>query len=215
MIEAVLLDVDGVLTDSEPLHLEATNQVLSQFKANLTEEDIKAYLGMDELSFWKAMIERFDLNETAEALGKQRIAAAVELIREGILPLPGVPEFISGLLMRGLPLAAASASSRPVVEAILTELGLLRSLQAVISGDDVARGKPDPEIFLKAADALGMKPAQCMVVEDAPFGVEAAVTAGMFVVAVQNRYNVDLDLSKANRIFSGLNHFDWNLLEER
>ncbi|MFH2003031.1 MAG: HAD family phosphatase [Planctomycetota bacterium] len=214
MFDAVILDVDGVLTDSEPLHLEATNQVLSLFDASLSEEGCKAYLGMDERSFWLAMIERFHLKESPEALGEKRIHAAVNLIREGIVPMPGVPEFVSGLLMRGYPIAAASSSSRPVVETILTELGLRRSFKVVISGDQVACGKPEPEIFLMAARTLNGDPKQCMVVEDSPKGITAARRADMFIVAVQNRYNLNLDLSQADRIFSGLDHFDWSLLDD-
>ena len=117
--------------------------------------------------------------------------------------------------MRGLSLAPASSSPRIVVEAILEELGLARSFQAVISGDQVERGKPEPDIFLKASHALGIPPERCMVVEDAPHGIMGARRAGMFVIAVRNRYNLDLDLSQANRIFSSLDHFDWTLFEER
>lgn len=215
MIEAVIFDVDGVLVDSEPLHLDATNRVLAKYDKQLSAEDNTAYLGMDELSYWKALIERFDLDADPEALGRERITLALVLIREGILSLPGVAECITGLLMRGLRLAAASSSSREVVDAILQELGLKASFQTVICGDEVACGKPDPEIFLKAAQGLGIAPDRCLVIEDAPHGLTAAHAAGMPAVAVLNRYNQDLDLSRALQVFNGLQRFDWDLLEGR
>jgi beta-phosphoglucomutase-like phosphatase (HAD superfamily) len=97
----------------------------------------------------------------------------------------------------------------------LVELGLKKSFQVVVCGDEVRRSKPDPEIFLKAAEGLGVQPDQCLVIEDSPNGIQAAREAGMLPVAVLNQYNFDLDLTAAERIFSGLAHFDWNLFEER
>lgn len=214
-MEAVIFDVDGVLTDSEPLHLDAANRVLEPFNARLEEEENQALLGLDEKTFWQKMIERFHLGEEPKALADRRVLEVLGLIREGILPLPGVPEFITGLIMRGLPLATASSSPRVVVEAILEELGIERAFQSVISGDDVEEGKPEPHIFLKAAAALEVPPEECMVIEDSPNGILAARRAGMFVVAVENRYNRGLDLSEADRVFSGLNLFDWSLFDER
>ncbi|MHC4941781.1 MAG: HAD family hydrolase [Planctomycetota bacterium] len=215
MIEAVIFDVDGVLTDSEPLHLEATNRVLANLGKALDEEENKEYLGLDERDFWKKVVARFELEADPESLGAQRIAEYLELVQDGLLPMPGVPECITGMLMRGLSLAAASSSSRKVVDATLVELGLKKSFQVVVCGDEVRRSKPDPEIFLKAAEGLGVQPDQCLVIEDSPNGIQAAREAGMLPVAVLNQYNFDLDLTAAERIFSGLAHFDWNLFEER
>lgn len=214
-MEAVIFDVDGVLTDSEPLHLDAANRVLDPFGAKLSEEDNLEYLGLDDRAFWKEMINRFQIEADPDTLKASRVAAVIAMIREGIVPLPGVPEFVTGLVMRGLKIGAASSSPRPVVDAILDELGLKNAFQATVTGDEVSQGKPDPEIFLKAAQALNTAPDQCMAVEDSPNGILAARRADMFTVAVQNRYNFNLDLSRADRIFSGLNHFDWTLFEER
>lgn len=214
-MEAVIFDVDGVLTDSEPLHLDAANRVLESFNARLSEEENQALLGLDEKTFWQKMIERFQLAEEPKALADRRVLEVLRLIREGILPLPGVPEFITGLIMRGLLLATASSSPRVVVEAILEELGIERTFRSVICGDDVEEGKPAPHIFLKAAAALDVPPEECMVIEDSPNGILAARRAGMFVVAVENQYNRGLDLRAADRVFSGLNRFDWSLFDER
>lgn len=215
MIETVIFDMDGVLVDSEPLHLEATNMILSRFGLNFSEEDIKPYLGLDERSFWTEMKEKYELEADPAELGKERIAEAVKMIREGLQPMPGVPEVVTGMLMRGLTLAVATSSAQVVADATLDEIGLLHSFKAVVTADDVAKAKPEPEIFLKAAEAVGSTPERCMVIEDSPNGIDAAVKARMFAVAVLNRYNQNLDLSGAARIFSGLSRLDWNLFDER
>jgi HAD superfamily hydrolase (TIGR01509 family) len=211
-MDAVIFDVDGTLTDTEPLHFEAANKVLARFGVQLSEEENSHLLGLDEPSFWQEVIRRFDLSADPAALGTSRMEEVLTLIREGIVPLPGIPELITGLIMRGFPLATASSSPRAVVEAILEELGLQRAFKVLVCGDQITRGKPEPDIFLKAAADLGISPENCMVFEDSPAGIHGARRAGMFTVAVQNRYNIGLDLSEADRIFSGLDHFDWTLV---
>jgi len=214
-LEAVIFDVDGVLTDSEPLHLAALNEVLSPQGVQLSEEENREYLGLDEVRFWELVIPRFNLKGEAAALITARMEKAVQMIRNGIVSLPGVPECITGLIMRGIPLACASSSPEVVVEAILDELGLRGSFQAVCCGDQVAHGKPDPTLFLEAAKALDMSPESCMAVEDSLNGITAARRAGMFTIAVRNQYNADHDLSEADRVFSGLDYFDWSLFDSR
>jgi HAD superfamily hydrolase (TIGR01509 family) len=206
--------MDGVLTDSEPLHLEAANKVLDRFGRRLSEEENARYLGLDEQAFWGRLVDRFALDADPAELGNERIREVLVLIREGIVPMPGVPEVVTGLIMRGLALATASSSPEVVVEAVLEELGLRRAFQAVVCGDQVSRGKPEPDIFLQAAARLGASPKNCLVIEDSPAGIQGARSAGMAVVAVQNRYNLGLDLSGADRIFSGLDRFDWSILGE-
>jgi len=214
-MDAVIFDVDGVLTDSEPLHLEAVNRVLAPLGVNLSEEENKKFLGLDDGQFWERLSSMFDLNEDIPTLAAQRIDEVIKLIREGIVTLPGVPEFITGCVMRGLSLAVASSSPQKVVHATLDELGLAKTFKVALSGDDVKKAKPDPAIFLKAASSLGVPPKRCMVIEDSPNGILAARRADMFTVAVYNSYNFDLDLSVADSIFSGLNHFNWAIFEGR
>lgn len=214
-MDAVIFDVDGVLTDSEPLHFAAVGKVLAPFGKSLSEEDNKAYLGFSLPDFWREMAGRFDLDADPRELSARHEEEVTALIREGIVPLPGVARTVTGLLMRGLALATASSSPKTVVEAILEGLGLLGSFPVRICGDQVERAKPHPGLFLEAARALGISPERCMVIEDSPAGILAARRAGMFTVAVLNRYNQDLDLGEADRVFSGLERFDWTLFEER
>ena len=215
-MDAVIFDVDGVLVDTEPLHLEAANAVLAPFGVRLSEEENVQFLGMDDPTFWREIITRFGLKADPRELQTRRVDYVLRAIRDqGLLPLPGVPQVVTGMIMRGLLLAAASSSPRIVTETVIETLGLKRSFQAVLTGDDVSRGKPDPEIFLAAAAALGVPPEACLVIEDSPAGIRAAREAGMFAVGVRTRWDPDLEGAGAQRIVSGLDRFDWTLFEER
>jgi HAD superfamily hydrolase (TIGR01509 family) len=214
-MEAVILDMDGVLVDSEPLHLAAANKVLARFDVELSDEENNQYLGLDDPSFFAALKKRFGLDEEVESLAAAREAEVLELIGKGVVPKEGVPELVAGLKMRGYAMALASSSPRPVVEAMLRELGLDRVFDAVVTGDDVEDGKPAPDIFLRAAQELGVKPEQCLVIEDALHGVRAARAAGMLPLAVRTRENFGVEFSEAERVYDGLDRFDWAFLDDR
>lgn len=213
-MQAVILDMDGVLVDSEPLQLLAANAVLGRFGFELSEEENAAYLGMDDAAFFSAVIEKHGLDADPAALSAEREKEVLALIEKGVLPQPGVPELIAGLKMRGYPMAVASSSPRAVVDAMLAELGVDRSMDAVVTADDVERGKPAPDLFLLAAEKLDVDPAECMVIEDALHGVRAARAAGMVPIAVRTRDNFAFDFSEAERVVDGLERFDWALLDE-
>ncbi len=214
-MEAVILDMDGVLVDSEPLHLEATNRVLAAFGEELSEADSHAFLGRDDRDLFEELKVRFSLTDSVSDLISAREGAVLDLIREGIVPRPGVPELIVGLKMRGYLMAVASSSFRAVVSAMLDELGLARSFDAIVTGEDVERGKPEPDIFLAAAETLGVEPAECLVFEDALHGVRAALAAGMTAVAVRTRENHHIPFEEAFRVYDGFERFDWALLDDR
>lgn len=214
-MEAVILDMDGVLVDSEPLHLEATNRILASRGHELTESESHAYLGQDDRALFDALRERFGMEDSTEALIEERVRVVLELIEAGVVPRPGVPELIVGLKMRGYPMALASSSFRTVVDAMLEALGLERSFDVVVTGEDVERSKPAPDIFLEAARRLGMEPTECLVFEDAPHGVAAARAAGMTVVAVRTRENHHFAFEDAARVYDGFERFDWEFLDGR
>ena len=215
VVDAVILDMDGVLVDSEPMHLEATNRGLAACGKELSEDESHAFLGKDDRDLFEDLIGRFGLTEDVPALIAAKERALLALIKEGVVPRPGVPELIVGLKMRGYLMAVASSSFRPVVDAMLDELGLARSFDAVVTGDEVDRGKPAPDIFLEAAGKLGVAPAECLVFEDALHGVHAAVAAGMTAVAVRTRENHHIAFKEAQRVYDGFERFDWALLDDR
>jgi beta-phosphoglucomutase len=114
---------------------------------------------------------------------------------EGLSPLPGAAEWVSRLGGEGWRQAIASSAPRLNVEVVLRVLGLRSAFQAIVSAEDVSAGKPDPQVFLLAAERLGVAPARCVVVEDAALGIEAARRAGMYSVGVRGATTTDADLS--------------------
>jgi HAD superfamily hydrolase (TIGR01509 family) len=181
---AVIFDMDGVLVDSEPLHLRATQATLGPRGDSYTERDNRAFFGATDPEILRVLRILFDLPESTAELVEIRTARLVELIRAEGRPLPGVPDIPLWLRKSGVRLALATASRRPIIRAVLETVGLPRAFEAVVSGDEIVRGKPAPDGFLLAARRLGVDPAQCVVVEDSRNGVLAGKAAGMLVAAV-------------------------------
>ena len=206
----VIFDMDGVLIDSEPLHFEACNLILTRHGPALTEEENQSFLGWNESSFWREIVKRFSLPGTVEGYTMERRRIFVQLLENRLPLLPGVKPFIHRLLSRGLKLAVASSSDGELIQQILAMSGLSPLFSALAAGDEVANPKPDPEIFLLAARRLSVTPEACLVFEDSPSGVHAALAAGMEVVRslspmthglafpktvlkVENFQNIDMD----------------------
>lgn len=199
-LRAIIFDCDGVLMDSEPVHLTAFKRALGAQGKNLTEELYKEhYLAMDDRGAFTKFSE--DVHKPLDPAGlkslmdkKARIFD--ELVRsEGILPFPTVPEFVRALSKR-YPLAVATGSRRHEVELLLETAGLRPYFEVLVSSDDVQHGKPHPESYFKAVEALNatgkrnmpIHPEECVVVEDSKEGIASAHAAGMKCVAVATSY---------------------------
>jgi beta-phosphoglucomutase len=182
VIQAVLFDFDGVLVDSEPMRFRAGVQALSEVGVSLTwEQFLATWLGRtDAAGLGEILGPRF------ATLGPGIIARRNVLYEQALGEVPAYPDAV-GLLSRipaGVRVAMATGSRRPEVEGILSRLGLSRSFHALVTAEDYRRAKPDPDPFLTAAGRLNIPPAGCLVVEDSPAGVAAALAAGMPVVGV-------------------------------
>lgn len=200
--QAVIFDMDGVLVDSEPLHLEALNEVLAAEGHRLTEAEYLAYVGVaDE---WADLIRRKGLRHAPEHYRERYHQAVLRALRRPLRPQPGVAALLDGVRARGLKVGLASSSRREWVAATLAALGFADRFDAVVSGEMVSRGKPAPDIFLLAAERLGVPPERCLVVEDAPAGVAAAKAAGMTVVAVRTPYTAGARLDAADLVLESL-----------
>jgi len=200
MIRAFIFDMDGVLVDSEPLHLEAINLVLKPHGVALSEVENRAYLGWTEAAFWEAVRARFDLPGSAVEYGGERRRHLRALLVRGVLPVPGVVEFLARLDPLDLRRAVASSSDESVIRQILEALGIGDRFDAITAGDHVRRSKPDPEIFLATAARLGLEPADCLVFEDSPQGILAARRAGMRCVRVLTKTTRELECEPTDRV---------------
>ena len=178
---AIVFDLDGVLVDSEPVHFRAAQRLVAP--QPISEEDYARFTGLAIEPFMEWVREHYGLEDSVEEL-KHRYAALVtaELRSGAIEPLDGARELIAAAREAGWAVGLASQSIAEWVHATLEGCGLAGAFDVAISGDDIERGKPEPDIFLLAAKRLGVAPAACVAIEDSPAGVRSASAAGMFVV---------------------------------
>jgi HAD superfamily hydrolase (TIGR01509 family) len=181
---AVIFDVDGVLVDSYDAHMRSWLLMGREHGLTITEEQFASTFGQTSREiiarFWGSDLSR----EDAEALDARKEAIYRDLIRERFPAMDGSVELIDALADAGFRLAVGSSGPPENVELTLDCLGRASRFNAVVTGRDVTRGKPDPQVFQIAAERLGLPPARCIVVEDAPVGITAARAAGMASVAL-------------------------------
>jgi HAD superfamily hydrolase (TIGR01509 family) len=185
----VIFDMDGVLLDSEPLHHCAANAVLAEDgHPPLSVAEYTRYLGMTDDDIWRDLRTMRDLGQPHEDYLRRFDSHVLAEYRKHAIAAPGAVDLLDWLTACGLPLAVASSSRAQWVETCLDAIGIRRYFDRIVAGDMVARGKPDPEIFLVAARQLRAQPARCVVFEDSPAGVTAASRAGMYTIAVCTSY---------------------------
>ncbi|MGW7381205.1 HAD family hydrolase [Streptomyces sp. NPDC054794] len=182
---AVIFDLDGTLVDSEPNYYEAGRRTLAEHGVpDFTWADHESHVGISTLETVVRWKERYGLSAPVDELLDATNRRYLELARARTPVYPEMRTFMDLLTAEGVPVAVASGSSPAAIEAILAGTGLGTHLRTVVSADEVARGKPAPDVFLEAARRLGAAPADCVVVEDAAPGAAAAHAAGMRCVAV-------------------------------
>jgi len=182
-LRAVLWDMDGLLVDSEPLWFEVERAVMARLGGEWGEADQQALIGgsLDRTVSW--LLAKAAVPASRDDVARWLVAEMAALIGARGLPLqPGAGPLLAGLDAVGVPCALVTASSRAIMEAVLKVTAL--SFRVTICGEDVRRGKPDPEPYMLAADRLGVPAAGCVVLEDSPTGIEAARAAGCPVIAV-------------------------------
>ena len=201
MIKAIIFDLDGVIADSMRLHFEAEKKTLLKYGISATTEELAAYTGNKVTVKFSALMEKYGVKANPEDVLKVHMAESYEYIKANVAPVAGIVKLINELHHEKLKLGVASGSPRVLVEYFIEKFNIKKLFDAVVSADDVANAKPNPEIFLKAAQKLGCKPAECVVVEDAPYGIQAARAAGMKSVAIMTTHKKS-ELQGADRLIS-------------
>jgi len=187
---AVLWDMDGTLVDSAEYHWQAWRDTMSGEGIPITHEQFLATFGQRNDSILRQWLGEKVTPGVIQRIGNAKEARYRQHVRvHGIAPLAGALEWVYMLHRQGWGQAIASAAPRANIETILDVLHASTCFQAIVSADDVHRGKPDPEVFLIAATRLGVAPERCIVVEDAQHGVEAARAAGMKSIGVSQNGN--------------------------
>lgn len=212
-LRGVIFDMDGVLVDSGPAHLESWQALAREYSGQpITPGQFAATFGQRSYDIIRALLGVDDPDEIRR-LDDRKEAIYRDLIRDAVPVMPGAIECVRRLHAAGLSLAIGSSGPPENIRLVCEGMSLQSAFAAIITGADVTRGKPDPQVFQLAAERLALAPGECVVVEDAAAGVEAAHRAGMPCIALA-RDGAGLALRAADRIIDHLDRLTIRLLED-
>jgi HAD superfamily hydrolase (TIGR01509 family) len=186
MIEAVVFDLDGLLIETEEIWDEVREEIVRERGERWTETAQRDMMGMSSTEWSRYMNEVLGVPDAPEQINELVVERMAERYRSSLPLLPGAVEAVQRIAARW-PLGVASSSNRPLIALVLELSGLASQFQAVVSSEEVARGKPAPDVYLEAARRLGVNPSRAAAVEDSEAGIRSATAAGMRVVAIPNR----------------------------
>jgi HAD superfamily hydrolase (TIGR01509 family) len=185
--KATLWDVNGVIIDDMRIHFVSYREVLKELGCEVTDEYLlTTTVGVPPSEFFAAILPTIGNPIPIDEILERKRESYLRLIKGKTKSPPGVIELLNDLQRNGFKQAVASGTTRIEVDAILDGCGVRHFFDEIVSCEDVSKGKPSPEPFLKAASLIGIEPARCVVIEDGEFGVSAAKAAGMKVIAVLN-----------------------------
>jgi beta-phosphoglucomutase len=214
---AIIFDMDGVVLDSMPAHLRSWQQALAPLGIELTAGDLYPLEGVPTELTARMLTEKFFGQPCADAEAQSLADTKRDLFHQIFQPalVPGIGPLLYGLRGRGYRLGLVTGSARRVVEESLAPTGIADLFDAVVTGDQVSRGKPDPEPYRTAAERLGMLPAECLAVENAPLGIQSAKAAGMGCVALETTLPAErLSAAGADHVFLGSRSLEaWLLVD--
>ena len=216
MLKAVIFDFDGVVSDSEMLHYKALNEIFAKYGVDVPKKvHWQKYLGYSDIENIEAVSRDYDMGLTDEQvveIARQKTEVFDELVKTETTIIDGVAEFVGMLTENGIPLAICSGSTASDIKLMLDGCEFANAFRAIITADDVSKGKPDPEGFLLALEKLNetidgdrILPQECVVIEDSGWGLATAKTAGMHTVAVTNTYPAEKLANLADIIVGKLN----------
>jgi HAD superfamily hydrolase (TIGR01509 family) len=225
MLKAIIFDFNGIIADDEPLHLELFQKVLAEEGLPLSEQDYyaKNYLGMDDRGCFGAVFKANGRTATESDLQRlitRKAEYYKQAIRNKLILFPGATDFVKQAASR-YPLAIASGALRHEILMILEHADLKQYFEVIVSAEDVQQGKPSPEGFIKALERLNappsrssmpISPGECLVIEDSPFGIAAARSAGMKCLAITNSYPAER-LSEAHQVMKTMEGLNIERLE--
>jgi HAD superfamily hydrolase (TIGR01509 family) len=187
VIEAVVFDLDGVLLDSEEIWDRAREELAHERGGRWHDQAQRDMMGMSSTEWSRYMADVIGLPEPPEEINREVVRHLTELYREELPAIPGAREAVERLAVRW-PLGLASSSNRELIDLVLELLGVEHLFTATVSSEEVARGKPAPDVYFEAARRLGVDPTTAAAVEDSQNGILAAKAAGMRVVAIPNAH---------------------------
>jgi HAD superfamily hydrolase (TIGR01509 family) len=205
VIEAVLFDLDGLLIDSEGAWDEVRRRYVAELGGRWRESATREMMGMSSVEWSGYLRDELGVDLPAERISAEVAARVGELYEERLPLLPGAVEAVERMAARW-PLGLASSSNRELIDRVLALAGIESRFAVTVSSEEVARGKPAPDVYLEAARGLEVAPAACVAIEDSHNGILSAAGAGIRVIAVPNREfpPADQALDRASRVLDSL-----------
>ena len=200
---AVIFDMDGVLADTGPIHYESWVKMAQEIGKKFTKKFFNLTFGQQSVPITRMLVGNNVDQELVEKWADLKESYYREMVKERIVPLPGVLRLIQGLNELGFKLAVGSSGPPENVELLLSSLKIKHYFDIIITASDVENGKPAPDVFLIASKKLNVVPANCVVIEDAPVGIEAAKSAGMKCIALRTTH-CNVELLQADLVVSDL-----------
>ena len=191
-LSGIIFDMDGVLCDSEPFIAAAAIEMFRQnYGIGATRADFAPFVGAGEDRFIGGVADKYHVKLTMPGDKARTYELYLEMIRGKLQPLPGAVPFIHDCRGKGLKIAVATSADRVKLVGNLQQIGVpADTFDAVVTGDDVERKKPDPQVFLLAAQRLNLPPAECVVIEDAPNGIRAGKAAGSRCLGITTTFDI-------------------------
>jgi HAD superfamily hydrolase (TIGR01509 family) len=205
MVAAVVFDMDGVIVDSEQVWDEVRENLVADWGGHYSPEAQRAMMGMSSQEWSRYMHDELGLRQSPEEINDEVVRRMLDRYQADLPLIPGAVDAVRELAQT-LPLALASSSNRPLIDAVLETAGIASCFAATVSSEEVARGKPSPDVYLEAARRLGVPPERCAAVEDSASGIRSARAAGMTVIAYPNpHYAPDAEaLGQADTVIGSL-----------
>ena len=212
-VKAVIWDMDGVIADTAPYHFKAWQDVFRKREVDFTKDDFKRNFGRRNDTIIRDTLGEQISQSEIEAIAREKEETFRKVAGKNIKPLPGAVKLLESLRRRGFKIALASSAPIENIRLVTGGLGIENYFHSIVTGRDVAEGKPSPQGFLLAAQKLGVEPKDCVVIEDAIAGVSACKRAGMHCIAVTNTHPRE-SLAEADLVVDSLEEVTVDDLEE-
>ena len=199
-IKGIIFDVDGTMVRSERLHVAAWEQSVREFGSVLPESIRSTMAGRKPAAIAAEIAGTLSLSISSEALLQRKTELFMQSIETGLEEMPGLTDVVKQLHEKGYRLGIGTSTSADYISLVLQRLGLKDMFDVIVTGDQVTKGKPDPETYQKVVEQLGLQPSECVVIEDATNGILAAKSAGCHCIAIEDtdQKSVQQDLSLAD-----------------
>ena len=200
-MKAFIFDMDGVIVDTQGLHSQASLEAMAAFGMESTLEEALEYAGTARGTTYREIAKKRGIEVPVEEISQLKDRLFTEAVEKADLePIRGIPALLKKLRAMGIPTAIASSSSEEFIAFIVDRLHIRAYFDELLSGQKLPKSKPDPAIYRLAAQALGVRPRDCVVLEDAALGAEAAKAAGMFCIGYRTPSSGNQDLSRADLV---------------